>query len=131
MLAGVFVFGGEIWHFQIRRWRNLAEAPSNTHSKRSLIRISQVCHRRLVVGKSQHIKGYKHTHTYIWSAICSKIFMVLSLILLALWAKYIHQQEVSSLQKHEILRNSRFFYFFFYSSSWRENCYKYGFFFMD
>ena len=36
--SGVFVFGSEIWHFQIRKWKNLAEAPSNTHNKRSLER---------------------------------------------------------------------------------------------
>ena len=45
------------------RWRHLAEIPSNTHSKRSLIRTSQVSHRRLAVGRRQQVKEYKHTHT--------------------------------------------------------------------
>ena len=46
------------------RWRHLAEIPSNTHSKRSLIRTSQVSHRRLAVGRRQQVKEYKHTHTH-------------------------------------------------------------------
>ena len=41
----------------------MAEAHSNTHNKRSLIRTSQVCHRRLTVRRSQQVKEYKHTHT--------------------------------------------------------------------
>ena len=40
----------------------MADAPSNTHNKRSLIRTSQVCHRRLAVGRSQLVEEYKHTH---------------------------------------------------------------------
>ena len=40
----------------------MADAPSNTHNKRSLIRISQVCHRSLAVGRSQQMEEYKHTH---------------------------------------------------------------------
>ena len=59
-----YVFGGEIWQIWKWTWRNLAEAPSNTHNKRSLIRTSQVCHRHLAVGRSQQVKEYKHTHTY-------------------------------------------------------------------
>ena len=47
--SGVFVFGSETWHFWTRRWRNLAESPSNTHNKRSLIWKSHVCHRCLAV----------------------------------------------------------------------------------
>ena len=46
------------------RWRHLSEIPSNTHSKRSLIRTSQVSHRRLAVGRRQQVKEYKHTHTH-------------------------------------------------------------------
>ena len=46
------------------RWRHLAEIPSNTHSKRSLIRTSQVSHRRLAVGRRQQVEEYKHTHTH-------------------------------------------------------------------
>ena len=42
----------------------MADAPSNTHNKRSLIRTSQVCHRRLAVGRSQQVEEYKHTHTH-------------------------------------------------------------------
>ena len=62
--SGVFVFGGETWHLRKRRWRNLAEAPSNTHNKRSLFRTSPICHRHLAVGISQQVKEYKHTHTH-------------------------------------------------------------------
>ena len=42
----------------------MTEAPSNTHNKRSLFRTSPVCHRRLVVERSQQVKEYKHTHTH-------------------------------------------------------------------
>ena len=58
-----YVFGGEIWSIRRWRWRNLAEAPSNIHNKRSLIRTTHVCHRRLAVGRSQQVKEYKHPHT--------------------------------------------------------------------
>ena len=40
----------------------MADASSNTHNKRLLIRTSQVCHRRLAVGRSQQVEEYKHTH---------------------------------------------------------------------
>ena len=40
--------------------QNLAEAPRNTHNKRSLIRTSHVCHRRY---------EYKYTHTYTYTHI--------------------------------------------------------------
>ena len=43
----------------------MADAPSNTHNKRSLIRTSQVCHRRLAVRRSQQVEEYKHTHNII------------------------------------------------------------------
>ena len=62
--SGYFVFGGKIWHFQTRRWRNLAEALSNIQNKGSLIRTSQVCNRRLAIGRSQQVKKYKQTHTH-------------------------------------------------------------------
>ena len=42
----------------------MAEAPSNTHNKRTLTQRSQVCHRRLAVGRSQQVEEYKHTHTH-------------------------------------------------------------------
>ena len=44
--------------------KELAEAPRNTHNKRSLIRTPQVCHRRLAIGSSQQAEEYKYTHTY-------------------------------------------------------------------
>ena len=44
--------------------KKLAESLRNTHDKRSLIRTSQVCHRRLAIGRSQQTKGYKYTHTH-------------------------------------------------------------------
>ena len=46
------------------RLGNLAEAPSNTRNKRSLIRTSQVYHRPLAVGRSQQVKEYKYINTY-------------------------------------------------------------------
>ena len=46
-------------------WRNLGEAPSNTHSERSLIGTFHACHRRLVVRRSQEVKEYKHTRTQV------------------------------------------------------------------
>ena len=43
----------------------MAEAPSHTHNKRSLIQPSHVCHRHLAVGKFSSWKIIKtHTHTY-------------------------------------------------------------------
>ena len=45
--------------------KELGKAPSCTHNKRSLVRTSQVCHRRLAVcERSQQVKEYKHTHTH-------------------------------------------------------------------
>ena len=38
--------------------------PANTHNKRSLIRISHVCHRRRAAGRNQQVEEYKHTHTH-------------------------------------------------------------------
>ena len=40
------------------------KAPRNTYNKRSLIRTSHVCHRRLVSGRSQQAEEYKHKHTH-------------------------------------------------------------------
>ena len=40
----------------------MAEAPRNTLDKRSLNRTSQVCQRRLAVGRSQQVEEYKHTN---------------------------------------------------------------------
>ena len=37
--------------------------PTNTHSKRSLIRTSHVCHRRRAAGRNHQAEEYKHTHT--------------------------------------------------------------------
>ena len=63
--AGVFVFGGEIGHFQIRRWWKLAQSSHrNTHNKRSLIPTSRVCHRRHAAGRNQQVEEYKHTDTH-------------------------------------------------------------------
>ena len=42
----------------------MAEAPSNTHNKRWLIRTSHVCHRHLAVGRNQQVEKYKHTQTH-------------------------------------------------------------------
>ena len=42
----------------------MAEAPRNTHNKRSLIRTSHVCHRRHSAGRNQVVEEYKHTHTH-------------------------------------------------------------------
>ena len=42
----------------------MAEAPSNTHNKRSLFRTSHVCHRRHTAGRNQQVEEYKHTHTH-------------------------------------------------------------------
>ena len=41
------------------------KAPRNTYNKRSLIRTSHVCHRRLVSGRSQQAEEYKHKHKHI------------------------------------------------------------------
>ena len=40
------------------------KAPRNTHNKRSMIRTSHVCHRRLVGGRSQQAEEDKHKHTH-------------------------------------------------------------------
>ena len=37
--------------------------PTNTHSKRSLIRTSHVCHRRRAARRNHQVEEYKHTHT--------------------------------------------------------------------
>ena len=42
----------------------MAEAPSNTHNKRSLIRTSHVCHRRRAAERQQQVEEYKHIHTH-------------------------------------------------------------------
>ena len=42
----------------------MAEAPNNTHNKRSLIETSHVCHRLHAAGRSQQVGKYKHTHTH-------------------------------------------------------------------
>ena len=46
----------------------MAEAPSNTHNKRSLIRTSHLCHRRRAAGRNQQGEEYKHTHTHTYEA---------------------------------------------------------------
>ena len=38
--------------------------PANTHNKRSLIRTSQVCHRRRAAGRNQQLEEYKYAHTH-------------------------------------------------------------------
>ena len=38
--------------------------PTNTHSKRSLIRTCRVCHRRRAAGRNHQGEEYKHTHTH-------------------------------------------------------------------
>ena len=49
--------------FSDTEMKKLGRGPSDTHNKRLFIRISQVCHRSLAVGRSQQVKEYKHTHT--------------------------------------------------------------------
>ena len=53
----------------------MAEAPSNTHNKRSLIRTSHVCHRRRGAGRNQQVEEYKqtntHTHTHTHKQLLS------------------------------------------------------------
>ena len=44
--------------------KELGRSPSSTHNKRSLIRTSQVYHRRLAVGRNQQVNEYKHTQTH-------------------------------------------------------------------
>ena len=64
-----YLFGGEIWRFQIRRWRNLAEALGMILNITSLIRIPQVCLRHLAdernLGESVHTDIHTRTHTHI------------------------------------------------------------------
>ena len=43
---------------------------TDTHNKRSLIRISHVCQRHRAAGRNQQVEGYKHTQ----SLTASKIF---------------------------------------------------------
>ena len=50
--------------FSDTEMKKLGRGPSDTHNKRLFIRISQVCHRSLAVGRSQQVKEYKHTHTH-------------------------------------------------------------------
>ena len=62
--AGVFVFGGEIWHFQIPRWKNLAEAQRlilTTQYRWSvpLKYVSDI----LQTEEAFTVEEYKHTHT--------------------------------------------------------------------
>ena len=38
--------------------------PTNTHKKRSLIWISDLCHRRFAARRNQQVEEYKHTHTH-------------------------------------------------------------------
>ena len=50
------------------RFRNgdegIWQTPLAILATRLLIRTSQVCHRRLAVGRSQQVEEYKHTHTH-------------------------------------------------------------------
>ena len=41
--------------------------PTNTHSKRSLIQTSHVCHRRRTAGRNHQVEEYKHTHTHTYT----------------------------------------------------------------
>ena len=50
-------------------WRNLAEARSNTHNKRSLIRTPHICHRRRAAGRNQQVEEYKNTHTRTYTNV--------------------------------------------------------------
>ena len=50
--------------------------------KRSLIRTSQVCHRRLAVGRSQQVKEYKHTHTHTHTHTLTNVTCSCALVLL-------------------------------------------------
>ena len=92
-----YVFGGEIRQIWKWTWRNLAEAPSNTHNKRSFIRTSQVCHRHLAVGRSQQVKEYKHTHTYTHTHTPHTHTQTSELI----WMKLItYENQIKTIQIH-------------------------------
>ena len=47
--------------------KKLGRSPSNTHTKMSLIRTSQVCQGRLAGGRSQQVEEYKHTHAHTYT----------------------------------------------------------------
>ena len=54
--------------------------PTNTHSKRSLIRTSHVCHRRRAAGRNHQVEEYKHTHTHTPSASKSVLLQCLQTV---------------------------------------------------
>ena len=103
----------------------MAEAPSNIHNRRSLIRTSQVCHRSLAVGRSQQMKKYKHTHTHTHTnthrhyilQINNKIKLNSSLLIINLLLKstYLFKKDSSkrSLHRSIILGKSVGFILFF------------------
>ena len=70
VLAGVFVFEGEIWHFPIRRWRSLAEAP-DYYSQSKIFdpcpwsMFQTFCwQKKPLRWKNKHMHTNTHTHTH-------------------------------------------------------------------
>ena len=63
--TGVFVFGGEMWHFQIRRWWNLAEEPKLifTTQDRSSSPLKYVLD-ILQTEEAFTVEEYRDTHTH-------------------------------------------------------------------
>ena len=62
VLAGGFVFGGDIWHFQIWKWRNLVEA-SRKYSQHKIIDLYLSSMSWTACSQST-VEEYKHTHTH-------------------------------------------------------------------
>ena len=51
----------------------MAEARSNTHNKRSLIRTPHICHRRRATGRNEQVEEYKNTHTHTQMLVTGKL----------------------------------------------------------
>ena len=69
VLAGVFFFEGEIWHFPIRRWRSLAEAPRLLFTIQDLWSVplkyvSDILLTEEAVTVEEQTHAHKDTHTY-------------------------------------------------------------------
>ena len=63
--AGVFVFGGEIWHFHIQRWWNMEEAPKLIFTTQDRWSVPLKCVLDILQREEAFtVKEYNHTHTY-------------------------------------------------------------------
>ena len=72
-----FVFGDEIWHFQIPRWKNLAEAPRLIFTTQDRLSVpssmSRTSRRRKKPSRWKNTHTYIHTYTHTTSIYLFKV----------------------------------------------------------